>query len=569
MKTFLSASVSLVAVAAVGASLVGATPALAQDAATIQSIQQQIQQLQSQLKRVQADSASRDRALKQAQEEATAAKAQAAAATAQAAEAQKTAMSMPAPPPAAVAPTEPPLPKGAFKVGGVTVTLGGFAALEGLYRSRNQAASIDTGFNGNIPFANSPNYHIPEFRETAQQSRFSLLAEGNIDENQKLTSYLETDFLAGGSSSNSNQSNSYALRLRQFWGAYDNTAWGVHVMGGQGWTMATMNRVGMLPRTENVPLTIDAQYVVGFDWARQAEVRVVKEFDDHKLWAGISLEEPQTIFGNPAGPNCLTGAPAVTAVGGGNLQYGECGGPNVNTIQSYSDTIAPDIIAKVAYDPGWGHYEAYGMLRFLGGRVDYPAGATGGTPGTGKNTQDVGEGIGGGMILPLVPQMVDFQLSGLFGRGVGRYGSAQLPDVTFSATGKVEPLIGYSVMGGIVAHPIPSVDVYAYGGAEGVQNKWSTTGTVNSGYGNPNVSLAGCGIELGACSAVASNIEEGTIGAWWRVVKGNYGTAQIGAQYEYIQRNAFAGVGATKGSTFSPSTNENVFLVSMRYYPFQ
>jgi hypothetical protein len=451
----------------------------------------------------------------------------------------------------------------------VTVTLGGFAALEGAYRSRNQAASIDTGFNGNIPFANSPNYHIPEYRETAQQSRFSLLAEGNIDDAQKLTSYLETDFLAGGSSSNSNQSNSYALRLRQFFGQYDNTDWGLHVMGGQGWTLATMNRVGMLPRSENVPLTIDAQYVVGFDWARQAEVRVVKEFDDHKLWAGISLEAPQTIFGNPAGPNCLTGAAATTAIGGGNLQYGQCGGPNVNTIQSYSDTIAPDIIAKVAYDPGFGHYEAYGMVRFLGGRVDYPAGATGGVPGTGHNNEDVGEGIGGGMILPLVPKMVDFQVSGLFGRGVGRYGSAQLPDVTFSPTGKIEPLVGYSVMGGIVAHPIPSVDIYAYGGAEGVQNKWNTTGTINSGYGNPNVNLAGCGIELGSCSANSSDIEEGTIGAWWRVLKGGYGTMQLGAEYEYIKRNAFAGVGATKGSVVSPSTDENVVMFSMRYYPFQ
>jgi hypothetical protein len=330
-----------------------------------------------------------------------------------------------------------------------------------------------------------------------------------------------------------------------------------------------MNKVGMLPRSENVPLTIDAQYVVGFDWERQAELRVVKDFDDHRYWAGLSLEEPQTIFGSSAGNNCLTGATTGTGVGGGLLEYGQCGGPNVNSIQSYSDTIAPDVIAKLAADPGFGHYEIYGLLRFLGGRVSYPTGATGGTPGTGRNFEDVGEGIGAGMILPVVPQMLDFQVSGLYGRGVGRYGSAQLPDATFDTAGKIEPLTGYSVMGGLVGHPIPTVDVYAYGGAEGVENKWNSVGAVNGGYGNPNVSLAGCEVELGSCSAATANVVEGTLGAWWRVFKSGYGTAQVGAQYAYIEKNAFKGVGSTAGSVLSPSTNENVFLVSFRYYPFQ
>ena len=193
------------------------------------------------------------------------------------------------------------MPPGQFKVGALTVTLGGFVAVEGIYRSRNLASSIDTSFNS-IPFPNSPNYHIPEYRETAQQSRFSLLTEGQFDAAQKLTGYLETDFLSAGSSSNSNQSNSYTLRLRQFWGNYDNTDWGLHVLGGQAWSLATIYKIGLVPRQENVPLTIDAQYVVGFNWERQAQLRVVKDFDDHKFWAGLSLEEPQTLFSSA---NCL------------------------------------------------------------------------------------------------------------------------------------------------------------------------------------------------------------------------------------------------------------------------
>jgi hypothetical protein len=454
---------------------------------------------------------------------------------------------------------EPPPPPGAFRVGGLTVTLGGFAAAEGIYRSRNQASSIDSSFGG-IPLPNTPAYRTPEYRETAQQSRLSLLTEGQLDDAQKLTAYVETDFLSAGTSSNSNESSSYTLRLRQFWGEYENTNLGLYVLGGQGWSLATMYRNGLTPRQENVPLTIDAQYVVGFNWARQAEVRVAKDFADHKVWAALALEAPQTTFGSSAGPNCLTGAAATTASGGGTLEDTQCGGSNVNSVQAYSANYAPDVIVKVAADPGWGHYELYGLLRFLDGRVSFAS------TGNGRGYETTGEGIGGGMILPVVPKLLDFQVSGLVGQGIGRYGSAQIADATFSSIGKIEPLAEYAIMGGFVGHPVPAVDVYAYGGAEGAQRK-SSAGT--SGYGNPNVNLSGCYSELGSCSAVTSNVVEGTIGAWWRVIKSRYGTMQVGAQYEYVNRNAFSGMGATKGSTISPSADENMFLFSLRYYPFQ
>jgi hypothetical protein len=334
----------------------------------------------------------------------------------------------------------------------------------------------------------------------------------------------------------------------------------VHFLGGQAWSLATMYKTGLIPRKENVPLTIDAQYVVGFDWARQPQFRAVADFDDHKIWAGLSLESPQTTFNTAAGPNCLTSAGAPTGTGGGTLEYTQCGGSNVNSIQAYSDNIAPDIIAKVAADPGWGHYQLYGLLRFLGGRVSFAS------TGTGKSYQTTGQGIGAGMILPIVPNILDFQVSGLIGQGVGRYGTSQLPDATFSPQGKIEPLSEYSIVGGFVAHPIPAVDIYAYGGAEGAARKYYGA---SGGYGNPNVNLAGCEVELGSCSASTSAIVEGTIGAWWRLIQGDYGTVEAGVQYEYVDRNAFQGVGAVKGSTVSPNTNENMVLVSFRYLPFQ
>ena len=542
-------------------------PAVAQTDSQIQAIQQQIKGLQSQLNQLKSNLSTRDSELRAAQQQARAAQRQAAAASAQAAQvaaARPLVAAAPSPVAAAqspvpAAPPEPPLPQGAFRVGGLTVTLGGFAAAEGLYRSRNQSSSVATNF-GSIPLPNAPAYHTPEYRETAQQSRLSILTEGQLDEAQKLTAYAETDFLSAGTSSNSNESSSYTLRLRQFFGAYDNTDWGLHVLGGQAWSLATMYKTGLVPRQEDVPLTIDAQYVVGFNWARQAEIRVTKDFDDHKIWLGLSLESPQTTFGSSAGPNCLTGANATTAVGGGTLEYTQCGGSNVNSIQAYSANYAPDVIVKAAADPGWGHYEVYGLLRFLDGRVSFAS------TGSGKGYETTGEGIGGGMILPLIPKMLDFQVSGLIGQGIGRYGSAQIADATFSPTGKIEPLSEYSIMGGFVGHPVPAVDVYAYGGAEGANRK-SFSGT--AGYGNPAANLSGCEVELGSCSAVTSNVVEGTLGAWWRVIKSRYGTMQLGAQYEYVNRNTFSGAGATRGSTVSPSADANIVLFSLRYYPFQ
>jgi hypothetical protein len=191
------------------------------------------------------------------------------------------------------------------------------------------------------------------------------------------------------------------------------------------------------------------------------------------------------------------------------------------------------------------------------------------SPGAGANHTTTGEGIGGGVILPLVPNLLNFQVSGLVGKGVGRYATAQLPDATFDLNGRIAPLSAWSVMGGLVGHPIPSVDLYAYGGTEQVGRKAYSSGSVNAGYGNPNTSLAGCDVELGSCSANTSGVWEGTIGAWWRFLQGGYGTMEAGAQYEHINRQTFSGMGATKGTTLAPSGNEDAFLFSLRYLPFQ
>ena len=57
-------------------------------------------------------------------------------------------------------------------------------------------------------------------------------------------------------------------------------------------------------------------------------------------------------------------------------------------------------------------------------------------------------------------------------------------------------------------------------------------------------------------------LSELTIGFWQNVYKGDYGRVTFGAQYEYIKRKAFNGIGG------APSTDDNVVMTSVRYYPF-
>jgi hypothetical protein len=52
------------------------------------------------------------------------------------------------------------------------------------------------------------------------------------------------------------------------------------------------------------------------------------------------------------------------------------------------------------------------------------------------------------------------------------------------------------------------------------------------------------------------------VGNWWKFLQGRYGKMQIGAQYSYVRRYVFQGIGPT------PKTDENMFFVSFRWYPF-
>ena len=547
-------------------------PALAQDARRIDSIEAQIMQLQQELRRMRGEMATRDRELRAAQSDAARARAQAVARPQQNAEPGQPGRSLtvqdlsvpsgsPGPERASsgggqAAGTTGP--GGSFRVGGVTVTLGGFLAAEGVYRQRNITADIGSSYVA-IPTASLGNYHTGEFRGSARQSRLSLLAEGDITRDQRVAGYFESDFLGVGTTSNSNESNSYVPRLRQAYLTYDNTSWGTHVLAGQAWSLLTLNRIGITPRQENIPLTIDAQYVPGFNWKRQWQLRVDQDFLDHRVWLGASLEEPQTVY-YTTGPN---GQGVVSS--SGSALVSNTGGSLLNGTANYSDDIAPDLIVKAAFDPGWGHYEAFGLGKLLHDRVNLP--------NDNHNNTTVAGGVGGGMILPLISKKLDFQISGMAGYGIGGYGSGQLPDAIVSSTGSPRPLGEYTLLGGFVGHPTPLIDLYTYVGTEQISRTSFNLGSKPYGYGNPLYQNGGCNIEGSAASACVGNTSgftQGTVGGWWRFLKGGFGTLQAGAQFSYTRREIFPGAGTVAGTRAPPATtDDSMVYFSFRYLPFQ
>ena len=546
------AKLRLLGCGAVSGWLLTTSPAAAQaqsDAEKMERLERQVELLQKQLKAV--------------QDEIKATKKKAEKADAKAIPAVNAATPSPAPTPISFETNtsyEPkalgtkPLPS----LAGVRVTLGGYVAAESVYRQRNEVADMGAIFNA-IPYPFSALYHEHEFHGSARGTRPSLLAEGNIDSAHHLAAYFEMDWLGVGETSNYTESNSWSPRLRQAYLTYDDTDRGFYILAGQAWSLLTPHKIGITPRQENDPLTIDYNQVVGFDFARTWQVRLVKDFDK-TLSLGVSIENPATLTASGNIPANVNGVVVnFSNVGGGG---GFLTGVAVTTDQ------APDIIVKAALDPGWGHYEVFGIQRFF---TDSTFCSSTLLTGCALNTVDrrtsYGTGVGGSVLLPVISRYVDVQGSIMYGTGIGRYGAGQLPDVTIAADGSLAPISALHVFGGIVVHPREGLDVYAYGGMEQARARFFD----QLGYGNPAFDNSGCTVTTASsfnttttttCVANNRRLSEVTVGFWQDLYKGYFGRVALGAQYEYIRREAFEGIGG------APSTDNNVFYTSLRYYPF-
>jgi hypothetical protein len=481
---------------------------------------------------------------------------------------------------------------------GITLTPGGFLAAEFVRRSRALGTEA-TPFNS-LTMPGASQSAISEFFGSGRQSRISMLASGQLA-SVKLSGYYEADFLGVGVTSNNNQTNSYPLRQRQAFAqaAFTN---GWTVTGGQMWTLLTETRHGVDARSEATPMTIDPNYNVGFTFARQYGLRLSKNFNN-KAWFAVSMEDPQaTVSTHGNANNFLVGS----AGAGGGLYNGAITGCSTSTTDlttcslaaSYSFNPSPDIVAKVAFEPGFGHYEVFGIFSRFRDRIfpcaeasvtlPCPA-STNTTPNAllAYNSSKNGGGFGANARWSFDDKHVDFGLHAFSGSGEGRYAASGLPDASVHANGTLDLIRTYQALGTLEWHG-PKLDIYANGGMD-YASRASDFDPISGkavGYGSPSFSNSGCYSEnsptiaggffpggLSSCTADTRVVYEGTFGFWIKPYDGakdkiNRGRIQFGPQFSYVNRAAWSGVGPG-GSTVpgvSPHGQDLMLYTSFRYY---
>jgi hypothetical protein len=350
------------------------------------------------------------------------------------------------------------------------------------------------------------------------------------------------------------------------------------------WSLVTETKKGLDNRTELLPMTIDPQYAVGFSWARQYGFRVVKNFED-KFWLGASVENAQGLFSaSGAAQNFVIGS----AGAGGGLY---------NASATYTFNPSPDFVFKAAAEPGFGHFEVFGVVRDFRDRVYPGATATPSTAAGAYNFSTHAAGAGANARISVLHKHMDIGAHFLGGDGMGRYGSSTLPDVTVNPNGTLSLLKSAQGLGTLEFH-YPKLDVYFNAGAEFVGRHYEFNGKGAAvGYGSPTANNAGCYLEVppsqsavpsgtvpvssngflpanpANCAGNTRNVIEGIAGFWYRFYKGPKGTLQFGAQYSYFMRNAWEACGSAAltgpcvNSHFTaPHGIENDVLTSFRYY---
>jgi len=511
---------------------------------------------------------------------------------------------------------------------GVTITPGGYFAGESIYRTHATGADEPTPFNA-IPYEHADAYHLSEFYAGARHSRLSMLVQGKSDIGN-LRGYVEADFLGTGTSSNPNQSNSYVLRQRVFWGQLE-TPSHYTISAGQLWSFATETKKGMSTLSGDIatPQVIDPNYVPGFVWTRQYAFRVTKSFS--KAAFGVSIENPEFLYSATLAGNTPYAVLGNQGANGGNYNaavsgcsnssytaYSESGGKvSVGTkflnicsnLANYTFNQAPDLIVKAAFDPGFGHYEVFGIGRFahetifpgvtnnayLYGGVTDTKGVTVAplTSAGAYNNSAILGGVGASGRISILKKKLDLGAKGLYGEGVGRYGNSTLSDLTAKPDGTFAALRNTSFITTAEWTATPRLVLYFNYGGDFVDRVAYVTSTITGvtkydpstqtitykignapvGYGSALSSNAGCKTDgnpsytgvgfypAGSCGSATHSVQEYTGGYWYDLYRGPAGRVRQGIQYGYAVRQ---GVSDTTG--IAGKGIENMVWTSFRYF---
>ena len=437
----------------------------------------------------------------------------------------------------AAAPAEAPSPL-QLKLGNVTIMPVGFMDFTTFWRDKDAASSMGTNF-GSVPYNNAVQGNLSEFHFSNQNSRLGFRVDGNW-KGAHFIGYNEFDFNGtSGSTSLAVSNGAIVPRLRLYW--LDVRKGSIEFLAGQSWSMLTPNRKGLsaLPSDLFYSQVVDINYIAGLTWTRQPGFRLLYHGPQDKVNLGISVEQADQYIGGSGGggaitlPSALSGLVPTQLDSAGNIS-------GASYLQS--PTLAPDIIAKVAFDPSSRlHFEVGGILSSF---------KTATTAAPWSHHTTTGEGMTFGLNAGITKN-VRFVASGLLSDGEGRYLFGAAPDIVVRADGSLSALHAHGWISGLEG-TFKNTLLYAYysGDYIGRNVAIDANGTSLIGYGY-----------RGAANSQNRSIQEITFGfnqTIWKDAK--YGAVNLMGQYEYLMRLPwYVAVNAPKG------THDNTIYFNVRY----
>ncbi len=422
-----------------------------------------------------------------------------------------------------------------FHLGSAYFTPVGFMDITGVWRNHDVGSGIGTNFGG-IPYGDTASTNLSEYRMSMQNSRVGFRVDA-LTHGAHIMGYMEADFL-GIVPSPTNlavSSNSNPLRSRLYWLDIRKGDW--EFLGGQTWSLATPGRTGISPLPGDIFFSqdMDTNYQAGLVWGRIPELRFVVH-PSKTLAFAIAADSPDQYAGGSAGGGLITPPSALTSMEN-ELDGGGTTGWAANT---NSPNVAPDLIAKLAFDPSHKfHIEVGGIERNF--KLWNPSTATTYTATGGGGFVNLNFQLFKGMRILTNNYVSD---------GGGRYIFGQAPDLIIKADGSPSLIHASSTVTGLEYTHRNSL-WYAYYGGINVGRNWGTDSSGKTfGYGYP-----------GSASSQNRTIQEATFGlnqALWH--NPSYGAVNFISQYSYLTRDPWS------VATGSPANAKvNMVFFDIRY----
>jgi hypothetical protein len=442
-----------------------------------------------------------------------------------------------------------------LRIGNTCLIPIGFMDLTSVWRDKNAGSSMGSNF-GSVPYNNTTNGNLSEFRFSPQNSRIGFRFDGDW-KGTHFIGYNEFDFNGtSGSGSLAVSNGAIVPRLRLFW--VDVRKDKMEFLAGQSWSLLTPNRKGLsaLPGDLFYTQVVDINYMAGLTWTRQPGMRVLFH-PNEKVTFGVSAEQPDQYMGGSAGGSTAVLPAAYLSLQGtqldSGLNLGACSNNTAltGTAVSYSctgqsflaqPTVTPDIIAKLAFDPNAKfHFELGGIESAF--KTVNPALLS-------QHFTASGAGLLFGANAEVMPG-IRLITTNFYSDGEGRYLFGQAPDLIVRANGTLSPVHSDGTIDGIEA-TIKNTLLYAYYGGIYIGR--------NVAYDANGTSLVGYGYR-GSANSQNRAINEVTFGfnqTMWRNPR--YGAINLMGQYEWLERDPwYVAVGAPK------ETHDSTIYVNIRY----